>query len=91
MSGYCAAEVTLGGVSHGTFVGGFAAAGSTLNGTATCPEVDGAELVDLTIFPDEGNSILPEIVIVLITIPHLTGEDSNCTHVFRTHCLSLLS
>lgn len=55
------------------------------------PEADGAELVDLAIFPDEGNSILPEIDIVLITIPHLTGEDSNCTYVFRTHCLSLLS
>jgi hypothetical protein len=40
-------------LSHGTFIGGLAVAGSSLNGTATCPEVDGAELVDLAIFPNE--------------------------------------
>lgn len=40
-------------LSHGTFIGGLAVAGSNLNGAATCPEVDGAELVDLAIFPSE--------------------------------------
>ncbi|WP_420963378.1 S8 family peptidase [Brucella sp. IR073] len=42
--------------SHGTFIGGLAVAGSTLNGTAVCPEADGAELVDLAIFPNEGKA-----------------------------------
>ncbi|MCJ8509809.1 S8 family peptidase [Rhizobium lemnae] len=40
-------------LSHGTFIGGLAVAGSSLNGAATCPEADGTELVDLAIFPNE--------------------------------------
>lgn len=40
-------------LSHGTFIGGLAVAGASLNGSATCPERDGAELVDLAIFPNE--------------------------------------
>ncbi len=40
-------------LSHGTFIGGLAVAGSGLNGAETCPEPDGAELVDLAIFPDQ--------------------------------------
>ena len=39
--------------AHGTFIGGLAVAGASLNGAATCPEADGAELVDVAIFPDE--------------------------------------
>lgn len=39
---------------HGTFIGGLAVAGAALNGPAICSEGDGAELVDLAIFPDEG-------------------------------------
>lgn len=38
---------------HGTFIGGLAVAGASLNGAETCPEADGAELVDIAIFPDE--------------------------------------
>ena len=41
--------------AHGTFIGGLAVAGASLNGGATCPEADGAELVDLAIFPDESS------------------------------------
>lgn len=41
--------------AHGTFIGGLAVAGASLNGVTTCPEADGAELVDLAIFPDEGS------------------------------------
>lgn len=37
---------------HGTFIGGLAVAGASLNGTACCPELDGAELVDVAVFPD---------------------------------------
>ena len=40
-------------LNHGTFVGGLVVAGTTLNGVETCPEPDGAELVDLAIFPNE--------------------------------------
>lgn len=40
-------------LNHGTFIGGLAVAGGNLNGPETCPEPDGAELVDLAIFPDQ--------------------------------------
>ncbi|WP_291059868.1 S8 family serine peptidase [Hyphomonas sp.] len=40
-------------LSHGTFIGGLAVAGAGLNGAETCPEHDGAELVDLAILPDQ--------------------------------------
>jgi hypothetical protein len=39
--------------AHGTFIGGLAAVGGALNGAETCPEPDGAELVDLAVFPNE--------------------------------------
>ena len=39
-------------LAHGTFIGGLAAIGSTLNGPETCPEPDGAELVDVAVFPN---------------------------------------
>ena len=39
--------------AHGTFIGGLAAVGGALNGVETCPEPDGAELVDVAVFPDE--------------------------------------
>jgi hypothetical protein len=40
-------------LAHGTFIGGLTAVGNALNGTETCPEPDGAELVDLAVFPNE--------------------------------------
>lgn len=40
---------------HGTFIGGLAVAGASLNGSENCPEADGAELVDIAIFPSEAN------------------------------------
>lgn len=40
---------------HGTFIGGLAVAGASLNGAENCPEPDGAELVDIAIFPNEAN------------------------------------
>ncbi|MCB9957972.1 MAG: S8 family peptidase [Rhodospirillaceae bacterium] len=39
--------------SHGTFIGGLAVMGGSLNGTATCPEPDGALLVDVDVFPND--------------------------------------
>lgn len=38
---------------HGTFIGALAVGGATLNGTEICPEPDGAEIVDIAIFPSE--------------------------------------
>jgi hypothetical protein len=43
--------------AHGTFIGGLAVAGASLNGAATCPEADGAELVDVAIFPREATGV----------------------------------
>ena len=40
-------------LDHGTFIGGLAVAGATLNGPRVCPEPDGAEIVDLAIFPKD--------------------------------------
>ncbi len=40
-------------LSHGTFIGGLVAVGGALNGAETCPEPDGAELVDVAVFPNE--------------------------------------
>lgn len=40
-------------LAHGTFIGGLAAVGGALNGAQTCPEPDGAELVDVAVFPNE--------------------------------------
>lgn len=44
--------------AHGSFIGGLAVAGGSLNGTQCCPEPDGAELVDLAIFPSEGSGAI---------------------------------
>jgi hypothetical protein len=40
-------------MDHGTFIGGLAVGGHALNGPAICPEPDGAEIVDIAVFPDE--------------------------------------
>lgn len=40
-------------LAHGTFIGGLAAVGGALNGAEICPEPDGAELVDVAVFPNE--------------------------------------
>jgi hypothetical protein len=41
--------------AHGSFIGGLTVVGAALNGPETCPEPDGAELVDIAVFPDEAN------------------------------------
>jgi hypothetical protein len=40
-------------LDHGTFIGGLAVGGHALNGPTICPEPDGAEIVDIAVFPDE--------------------------------------
>ncbi len=39
--------------AHGTFIGGLVVAGRSINGSDICPEVDGVELADIDVFPDE--------------------------------------
>lgn len=39
--------------AHGTFIGGLAVGGAALNGPDVCPEPDGAEIVDIALFPNE--------------------------------------
>ncbi len=41
--------------AHGTFIGGLTILGAALNGDEVCPEPDGAELVDIAVFPDEAS------------------------------------
>lgn len=41
--------------AHGTFIGGLAVAGSSLNGSDVFAEPDGAELVDIAVFPNDKN------------------------------------
>jgi hypothetical protein len=41
--------------AHGTFIGGLAVLGGSLNGADTCAEPDGAALVDVAVFPSEQN------------------------------------
>lgn len=38
---------------HGTFIGGLAVAGQSLNGSEICREPDGAEIVDIAVYPDD--------------------------------------
>ena len=40
-------------LAHGTFIGGLATVGAALNGPQICPEPDGAELVDVAVFPND--------------------------------------
>ena len=40
-------------LDHGTFISGLAVAGNALNGPEICGEPDGAELIDIGIFPNE--------------------------------------
>jgi hypothetical protein len=40
-------------MDHGTFIAGLAVGGYALNGPAICQEPDGAEIVDIAVFPDE--------------------------------------
>jgi hypothetical protein len=45
-------------LAHGSFIGGLAVLGGALNGTQCCPEPDGAELVDLAVFPSENSGAI---------------------------------
>ena len=42
--------------AHGTFIGGLAVAGGALNGAEVCAEPEGAEIVDIAVYPNDQNS-----------------------------------
>jgi Subtilase family len=44
-------------LAHGTFIGGLAVAGNALNGNGICAEADGAEIVDVAVYPDDQNAV----------------------------------
>jgi hypothetical protein len=44
-------------VSHGTFIGGLLVAGQQVNGPSVCAEMDGCELVDVAVFPDDNQPV----------------------------------
>jgi hypothetical protein len=79
--------------AHGTFIGGLAVAGASLNGTATCPEADGAELVDVAIFPDEAGGAFANYYSG--GLPHFFDEmeaavaDARARHGVRVFNMSL--
>lgn len=81
-------------LSHGTFIGGLAAAGGALNGADICPEPDGAELVDVAVFPDSGKagafaSYYPEGLSQFFDETETAVSDACARHKVRVFNMSL--
>jgi len=81
-------------LDHGTFIGGLAVAGATLNGPRVCPEPDGAEIVDLAIFPDENQpsafpSYYPDGALGFFDELNSAIEDVRARHGVRVFNMSL--
>lgn len=77
--------------SHGTFIGGLAAAGGALNGSEICPEPDGAELVDVAVFPKNGafDSYYPDGLPQFFDEMETAIEDARARHGVRVFNMSL--
>ena len=81
-------------LAHGTFIGGLAAIGRALNGVEACPEPDGAELVDVAVFPDERKagafaSYYPEGLPQFFDEMETAVSDARARHGVRVFNLSL--
>ncbi len=81
-------------LAHGTFIGGLAAVGSALNGAETCPEPDGAELVDVAVFPNERKagafaSYYPEGLPQFFDEMETAVSDARARHGVRVFNMSL--
>ncbi|WP_245501423.1 S8 family peptidase [Lichenibacterium minor] len=81
-------------LAHGTFIGGLAALGGALNGAEVCPEPDGAELVDLAVFPSEGRSgaftsYFPDGLPQFFDEMESAVSDANARHGVRVFNMSL--
>lgn len=81
-------------LAHGTFIGGLAAAGGALNGQDVCPEPDGAELVDVAVFPNERKagafaSYYPEGLPQFFDEMETAVSDARARHGVRVFNMSL--
>lgn len=81
-------------LAHGTFIGGLAAVGGALNGPETCPEPDGAELVDVAVFPNERKagafaSYYPEGLPQFFDEMETAVSDARARHGVRVFNMSL--
>lgn len=81
-------------LAHGTFIGGLAAVGGALNGPETCPEPDGAELVDVAVFPNERKagafaSYYPEGLPQFFDEMETAVSDATARHGVRVFNMSL--
>ena len=81
-------------LAHGTFIGGLAAVGSRLNSAEICPEPDGAELVDLAVFPNERKagafaSYYPEGLPQFFDEMETAVSDARARHGVRVFNMSL--
>jgi hypothetical protein len=81
-------------LAHGTFIGGLAAVGAALNGAEICPEADGAELVDVAVFPNERKpgafaSYYPEGLPQFFDEMEAAVSDARARHGVRVFNMSL--
>ena len=81
-------------LAHGTFIGGLAAMGRALNGVESCPEPDGAELVDIAVFPNERKagafaSYYPEGLPQFFDEMETAVSDARARHGVRVFNMSL--
>lgn len=81
-------------LAHGTFIGGLATVGGTLNGVEICPEPDGAELVDVAVFPNEQKagafaSYYPEGLPQFFDEMETAVSDARARHGVRVFNMSL--
>ena len=75
---------------HGTFIGGLIAMGGELNGTQACPEIGGAELVDVALFPANGfESYYPDGVPQFFDEMEAAVSDARARHRVRVFNMSL--
>lgn len=80
--------------AHGTFIGGLATVGGALNGRDVCPEPDGAELVDVAVFPNERKvgafaSYYPDGLPQFFDEMETAVEDARARHGVRVFNMSL--
>ena len=80
-------------LAHGSFIGGLTVLGGALNGIQCCPESDGAELVDLAVFPSEDSgaiaSYYPEGLPQFFDEVETAIGDVRSRHGVRTFSMSL--
>lgn len=87
-------DATHADLAHGTFIGGLAVAGSALNGNGICAEPDGAEIIDVAVYPDDQNamafpSYYPDGVSQFFDEVEYAMADAKARHGVRVFNMSL--